>query len=183
MPTPAQPILPSFSNAAPSATPDPSDTLEAMNHDGRHSPGAIVGITICVLVCLAWIVRYSYLASPFWLHRLQRCLGIRPSSRTPISHVPLPLDETETEPPTPFITRPEPAYIPTSSKDTLPLNEPTIQFSRDVLEALFNLGPAAGATRPPSYRSKLSQEWRSAMGTRARNRGDEESGRASGRGA
>ncbi|OAP54669.1 hypothetical protein AYL99_11117 [Fonsecaea erecta] len=193
MTSPTQPTFPSFTITAPTGTPtDPNATLQAINNAGHHSPGAITGISICVLICLAWILRYSYLASPFWLGHLRRWFGIRPSSRTPISHFPLapsrdgPDTDTDNEnPTTPYIARPEPAYIRTASKDTLPLYEPANRFSNDVLEALLDLGPVAGAARPPSYRSKLSQEWRNAMGTRARNRhddgaadADEESGRS-----
>ncbi|KIW93167.1 uncharacterized protein Z519_05772 [Cladophialophora bantiana CBS 173.52] len=168
MPTPAHPFLPSDA----SSTDAPKQ--QAHNHDGGHSPAAWVGVSICAIMCLAWILRYSYLASPFWLHRMRRRLGIRPASRTPISHHPT-LHSIGTESPPPWIARPEPAYFRIPSKDTLPVYQPTNQFSSDVLEALLNLGPAAGGARPPSYRSKLPQEWRSAMGTRTRTRDDEES--------
>ncbi|KIX96595.1 uncharacterized protein Z520_07861 [Fonsecaea multimorphosa CBS 102226] len=204
MPSPTQPTLPSSSSPsadAPAATPTdpnaPNADLQAINNNGRHSPGAIAGITICVLVVLAWILRYSYVASPFWFLRIRRCLGIRPATRTPISHYPISntggggadggANENETR--GPYITQPEPAHIrTTASKDTLPLYEPSLsnQFSSDVLQALMNLpgqGSDAGVARPPSYRSRLSQEWRSVMGTRARNRNreDEESVRTGAR--
>ncbi|KIW76624.1 hypothetical protein Z517_09068 [Fonsecaea pedrosoi CBS 271.37] len=204
MPSPAQPILPSPSTvvfgAAPTHTHGYSQPLNT--NDGRHSPGAIVGISICAIVCFAWIARYSYLASPFWLQHMRRCLGMRPASRTPISHLPLPshghyhryyssdddslsmgADELPTQHPSSsvgagVITRPQRVYLRPNSKDTLPLYEPTNQFSSDVLEGLFDLGPTPGSSRAPSYRSKLSQEWMSAMGTMTRNnRTDEEPGR------
>ena len=149
MPAPAQPIFP--------ASVTDTSRQQARNNEERLSSGAWAGIAISVAVCLAWILRYSHLASPFWFIRMKRLLGLRPSSRTPISHQLIYIESG------PCITQPEPAHITPNSKDTLPLYHPTSRFSSDILDALLGLGTQPG-TYPPSYRSKLSTELKAAMG-------------------
>ncbi|OAL29709.1 hypothetical protein AYO20_09093 [Fonsecaea nubica] len=97
---PPTPLTPTYEEALnqvhqivgyPASTLPIKDIQKLCNtNDGRHSPGAVVGISICAIVCFDWIARYSYLASPFWLQHVRRCLGMQPASRTPISHLPLP---------------------------------------------------------------------------------------------
>lgn len=129
---------------------------------GLPSAGFWAGVGIFVALALTVITRYSYLASPHGLQHLKRLLGIRPSTRTPISHYPIMPPPLSEEPPD--ISRPERVLLPPGSSDMLPLYQPTTTFSSDVLQGLLGLHVAEGSSRPPSYRSKLSLEWEVAMG-------------------
>src|ERR1700761_6871856 len=143
-------------------------------HSGYHSPGAWIGLAVCVFICIAWVLRYSYLASPFWFLRVTRWLGIRPSHHTPISHQPICVERGTRAP---SIRPPEPAHVRLDPKQTLPFYKPTSRFSSDVLDALARLEPVPGG-RPPSYRSKLSTELRRAMERALKE--DEEAGKHQG---
>ena len=117
------------------------------------APGAWDGIGICIVIFTIWLLRYSYLASPFWFLRIKHWLGIRPSDHTPISHEPIYGPDGPPEPP---ITPPDMVHIRHDVEEALPVYEPSPLFSSDVLEALGRLGTPG--TRPPSYRCKLSTD-------------------------
>ncbi len=140
------------------------------NHDDALSPGAWSDIAICIALLFAWLLRYSYLASPSWFLSTKSWLGIRPSKRTPISHEPVNMSNESQES---CITTPEQAHIRHEPTETLPVYCSTSRFSMDVLGALGRLEASPG-TRPPSYRSQLSTDSRRAMG-RVSN-ADEEAG-------
>jgi hypothetical protein len=121
-----------------------------------HPTGVIIGVSIFVVLTLALVLRYAYLASPFWLVRLKRWMGLCPSDRTPISHLPLGLSK---RPQASNPVQPEPAHTRVRKLDPLPPYLPTSRFSSDVLDALESLEKVS-ITRPPSYRSRLSVELR-----------------------
>jgi hypothetical protein len=148
--------------------------VQQHNQHGPHSPGAWVGIAICIIVCIAWILRYSYLASPFWFFRIQRWLRIRPHNHTTISHQPIYVDHSREQ----YITRPAPAHVKLGSEQVLPHFQLSSRFSSDVLDALAGLELAPGR-RPLSWRLRLSSELRQLV-ERAR-KTDVEMGRNQGR--
>lgn len=144
----------------------------------QHDPpsaGFWAGVAIFIAVTVAWVLRYSYLASPHWLDRVKRWLGLsnRQRTRTPISHYPTTTCICIQPRGHAIITRPERAYFGLRSTDPLPLYRPSSNnFSSDVLQALLSLEIPEGSARPPSYRSRLSLGWDAGMRDTLR-RGDQ----------
>ncbi|KAI1626076.1 hypothetical protein EDD37DRAFT_648521 [Exophiala viscosa] len=124
---------------------------------GSHSRGFWVGVAFFLVITLSLVLRSSYLADTYRFRRWRACLGLHPANQPPIIHGPSPDWRFTT------IKRPEAAYIGWSSSDTLPLYEPTSNFSTEVLAALMRFGVQPGK-RSPSYRSRLTWDLEAAVG-------------------
>ena len=121
-----------------------------------HSKGFWIGVAFFVIIILSLVLRSSYLANTYWFRRLRAGLGLHPRDRPPIVYGPR-CDWRFTT-----IKRPEPAYVGWSSSDTLPLYQPTSNFSSEILQALKDFGLRSGE-RPPSYRSRLTWDLEASM--------------------
>lgn len=136
----------------PPFTPRPIQFNQTETHHPRHGPpyGFYIGVAI-----LAAIVTIGLVCC--WRVNHNRRGGCRPRDQLNArkhGHPSIPPEN---------VAEPQQAYILPSS-ETLPLYRPDYDFTKQLLKAWTDL-ESPGATRPPSYRSRLTLDLEAAVKT------------------